>query len=100
MGKNWPVKDLREIFDVTMQTEYFPVNLKDLKAQINFVSLGKDMEILDRFKRLPLTNTFILAALTATGWNGLIRYGQYALTLNIMGELIRILWNWPGDRIC
>ncbi|MFC2124212.1 MBL fold metallo-hydrolase [Bacteroidota bacterium] len=44
MGENLPVKDLRDIFDVAMQSEYFPVNLDDMNAKIDFLMPGKDME--------------------------------------------------------
>jgi len=47
MGENWPVKDLREIFDVAMQTEYFPLKIDDMKARINFETPGKDVQILE-----------------------------------------------------
>ena len=50
MGKNWPVKDLKEIFAVTMQSEYFPLKIDDMHAQIDFLMPGKDMMILGESK--------------------------------------------------
>ena len=44
MGENLPIKDLRDIFDVAMQSEYFPVNLDDMKAAIDFLMPGKDLK--------------------------------------------------------
>ena len=35
MGKNWPINNLREVFDVAMHSEYFPVKLDDMRAQID-----------------------------------------------------------------
>lgn len=50
MGKNWPINNLREVFDVAMHSEYFPVKLDDMRAQIDFLMPGKDIEIFGNSK--------------------------------------------------
>jgi phosphoribosyl 1,2-cyclic phosphodiesterase len=40
MGKDRKYKDLKEIFTIPMQMEYFPVELQAMGAQFEFISLG------------------------------------------------------------
>ncbi|HVG41007.1 MAG TPA: MBL fold metallo-hydrolase [Chitinophagaceae bacterium] len=68
MGKERKYKDLKEIFSLPMQMEYFPVELQSMGAQFEFLSLGD-------------TETFYGATVTAVPQHHTLLSGSYGFRI-------------------
>jgi phosphoribosyl 1,2-cyclic phosphodiesterase len=75
MGKQRKFKDLKEIFSLQMQKEYFPIQLETMGAQFEFLSYGDN-------------ETFYGANVTAMPQHHLFTGGSYGFRIEDEGSLV------------